>query len=143
MEAKDLRIGNYIYRKDKIVECDADILRSIEALNATNNRGKVYFPIKLDEKWMLDFGFKYQSRYVKRGYKQTERFYISPRFGQEYWLEIQLAENSTFGHSFVWLHWDIGGGKRFVHLPEGHKLTYVHQLQNLFSTLSGKELELK
>ncbi len=92
---------------------------------------------------MLDFGCKYQDRDVNRGDQQKERFYISPRFGQEYWLEIQLAENSTFGHSFVWLHWDIGGGNRFVHLPEGHKLMYVHQYQNLFSTLSGKELELK
>jgi hypothetical protein len=117
MEAKDLRIGNYIYRKDKIVECDADILRSIEALNATNNRGKVYFPIYLYGKWMLDFGFKYQDRDVNRGDQQKERFYISPRFGQEYWLKIQLKDNNSFGHSFVWLNWDIGGGKKFVHLP--------------------------
>lgn len=100
-------------------------------------------PIPLTEEWLLKFGFKYQDRDVSHGNGHIERFYISSHFGEhwEFWLELQLNNNwlKTF---FVWLMWNIGGGRDFVHLPYGHKLEYVHQLQNLYFALTGEELTI-
>lgn len=101
--------------------------------------------IKLTEEWLLNFGFKYQDRDVNRKDGKRERFYISPYFGEhmEYWLEMNLPESTPFGRTFIWLNWDIGGGRRFVHLPYGQSLKYVHELQNTFFSLSNQDLTLK
>lgn len=97
-------------------------------------------PIAITEEWLFKFGFKYQDRDINS--RKLERFYLSNYFGQgEYWIEFNLASEDK--RSFTWLNWDIGGGRRHVHLPTGDKLIYVHQLQNLYFALTGNELEIK
>jgi hypothetical protein len=147
MEAKNLRIGNLVYypseNDNNEIEnyiCKIDGA-DIHQMHGNKEYLEAHKPIELTEKWMFDLGFKYQDKDVNRSDKKKERFYISPRFGQEYWFEIQLADNTPFKHSFVWFMWNIGGGNHFIHLPEGHKLKYVHELQNLFFALSGTELQ--
>jgi hypothetical protein len=158
MEAKNLRIGNFVKdRGNKVIRIDfmeyqesgystkfgQRMVLGEEEVHPMTEYTDYAIPIELTEKWMFDLGFKYQDRDVNRSDKKKERFYISPRFGQEFWFEIQLPENTPFKHSFVRFMWNIGGGNHFIHLPKGHELKYVHELQNLFFALSGTELQLK
>lgn len=142
MNASELRIGNYV-SNPPLSEC-----RKIDYLDicdhAESRLIQPFEPIPLTEEWLLRFGWRYQDRDVNRSDKVEERFYISPYFGthREYWLELQLESGNTFKHSFMWLNWNIGGGNHFVHFPHGHEIKYVHQLQNLYFALTGKELEL-
>ena len=144
MKANEFRIGNYINEYGiprQIIPLD------IVALSQIEQAQKVcidLMPISLTEEWLLKFKWKYQDKDVNRSDGKKERFYISPFFGEhrEYWIELQLSNNS-FGHSFMWLCWDIGGGNEHIHFPQGHKIDYVHQIQNLFFVLSGEELTLK
>jgi hypothetical protein len=98
-------------------------------------------PIPLTESWLLKLGFKYQDRDINTAI--PERFYISPKFSRtEFWLECNLPRK-PFNRPFWWLNWDIGGGVHFIHLPQGDKLEYIHQLQNLYYALTGEELTIK
>lgn len=99
-------------------------------------------PVVLSEKWMFHLKFKYQDRDVNRKDGKKERFYMISWFddGDQYGLELQLALNNNFKRNFCWINWDIGGGKRFVHVPHKVIPLHVHQLQNLYNSLSGQEL---
>lgn len=99
-------------------------------------------PIPLTPEILKACGFKYQDRDTNR--KEPTRFYISPWFGnhRQYWLDMNfpIFEGGGF---FWWLNWDIGGGKNYIHLPEGAKVIYLHQLQNLWHSLTaGTELTI-
>lgn len=144
MKANELRIGNWINEygiSRKVIPLDIVYLSQFEQAE------KICIeltPISLTEEWLLKFGFKYQDRDVNRTNNRTERFYISPHFGEhrEYWIDLQL-ETNALKVPFAWLNWDIGGGHDHIHLPEGHKLQYIHQLQNLYFALTGEELNIK
>jgi hypothetical protein len=149
MESSQLRIGNYY----TIAENDGIKYKRVTYLIPSagdwfsdgDNITHAAKPIPLTEEWLLKFGFKYQDRDINRSDKKPERFYISRYFGQyhEYWIEMQLATGNAFNHSFMWLNWNIGGGNNHIHLPEGHKMEYIHQLQNLYFALTGEELTIK
>lgn len=157
MKANELRIGNYVNcPKDGQNPFRIDLLDFVSC--GIGKFGMIYDksvhpltwylqdlqPIPLTEEWLLKFGFKYQDRDVSHGNGHIERFYISPYFGEhrEYWLELQL-NNNVLKTYFAWLMWDIGGGRSFIHLPYGHKLGFVHKLQNVYFELSESELNLK
>lgn len=155
MKANELRIGNYIYIDSRdelrtIVEIRHTMV-SVKYIRSDTNQphqSMVEYdrltPITLTEEWLFKFKWKYQDRDINRSDGKKERFYISPFFGEhrEYWIELQLSNNS-FGHSFMWLCCDIGGGNDHIHFPQGHKIDYVHQLQNIFFALAGEEPTLK
>lgn len=159
LSATELRIGNWIlipYQNSPIAipahETQVQgitIFGEIQTNNTPEHEGlKTHYNhvsgIPLTEEWLLKFGFKYQDRDVSHGNGHIERFYISPYFGEhrEYWLELQL-NNNVLKTYFAWLMWDIGGGRSFIHLPYGHKLGFVHKLQNVYFELSESELNLK
>ena len=129
MEAKELRIGNYIYQETVFVErqngetikirgsykeVDAHILG-----NAID--GKIdEQPIPLTEEWLLKFGIKYD--------ENEETTYLNP-----YVHQIEYNKTDEV--------YDI-----FVEITE-HTYTasvkYLHQLQNLYFALTGEELILE
>lgn len=115
MEAKELRIGNYIYLSDK--EKIWQILDGHEIDKADAN--PFTEPIPLIEEWLLKFGFEFA-------------------FGQAY---IPLGDDND-GHllkdpKLGWILDDIEG----FQIPLQPK--YVHQLQNLYFALTGNELTIK
>jgi hypothetical protein len=138
MNARELRIGNYVKKEGRIDKVDSVDLSL--AHPSRNYEVTILKPIPITEEWVLKFNFKYQDRDINS--REPERFYISNYFGHgEYWIELNLGSEDK--KSFTWLNWDIGGGRKHVHLPIGDKLIYVHQLQNLYFALTGEELPIK
>jgi hypothetical protein len=124
MEAKDLRIGNYIERSIKIeqdkkiidkVGCQ-DIVRIFENIGGFN-----YEPIPLTEQWLLDFGFE-----------------IS--YSSNFRLRFDYNKNTKFG--FDYSHTADKSIEGFRYIGTYIKCDYVHQLQNLYFALTNEELTL-
>ena len=112
IEAKDLRIGNYLEHPYSNGYCQVNTIDN-EHLNI--GEGNViedindFKPIPLTEEWLIKFGFKELKRNV---------WFISDKDG----FQI-ILENSIFRLKYLRKH-----------------IKYVHQLQNLYFALTGEEL---
>jgi hypothetical protein len=121
MEAKELRIGNYVIEKNKEKQ-----MYSVSNHNA-KNYSEIY-PIPLNEKWLLDFGF------------EKKVFNSDIYNGVEYNLELNgLILNYCDDFSLT-IHLER---KDFGFLPDLNLFKNVHQIQNLYFALTGKELTIK
>ena len=114
INAKELRIGNYVYTKEWVIK-SYGIDGFVNIIKNIDN----FKPIPLTEEWLIKLNFKY---------KKTEK-------SNSYSLDF-------FRVSFV-----IDGrykGKMFISVanlnPDVNNFLYVHQLQNLYFALTGKEL---
>ncbi len=133
MKATELRIGNYLCLFSKIVK----------VLEISNNEIKVATetktgfiiektplnslsldPIPLTEEWLLKLGFeRIDYRLVKNIEKHkydADYFYL----GLDKVIRLQV----------------LGKRNTSLYFP---KIKYIHQLQNLYFSLTGKELTLK
>ena len=123
MEANELRIGNYAKHYENGIVLTVG--RTVAFKTPTNTiRVDVddLEPIKLTEEWLLKFGFeKIYSTKVRSVFDFSEDL----RFG---YLDFFGFSNTSSGVTFI--------GKKFEHIK------YVHQLQNLYFALTGKELTL-
>lgn len=123
MEAKELRIGNYINYLGTV-----NIVESIagteESYVATKSSGimpvNAFQPIILTEGWLLKFGFKY-------------REFLNDFFIKLDDHNILIAEKEVIG--FAIYKCEENQRKYFL-----TKKYYAHQLQNLFFALTGEEL---
>ena len=118
MEAKELRIGNYFKFGELIHTCKpCDILNIYQSEIAKTSCDE-YNPIELTPEILEKCGFIK----IKSNYELAECF--------DYMLQpiiIDMANNSI----------KINGVYQNVVVPE-----YLHQLQNLYFDLTGKELEI-
>lgn len=129
MEAKELRLGNYIMDSpingNKPLEVHA-IYSNLVIHEDTHIYNDEIRPIPLTKEWLLKFGF---TNY------ENESWFWSFDFNskQETFKVFQLTANGEpFG---LW------GG--LVGCPQlMKKIEFVHQLQNLYFCLCGKELDL-
>lgn len=130
MKANELRIGNYVnYATQTTIVLD--VLRSHAELGYYSDsigfeREYTEFrAIPLTEQWLLDFGF----------YTDNDSWFYSLDFDdkQETFKICPLYSNDVHNGMFSILN--CGACIKKVH--------HVHQLQNLFFCLCGKELELK
>ena len=118
MEAKELRIGNWIRHKYHILLVETiDANDEIYACNIKRNVHvykdiEDFEPIPLTEEWLIKFGFRVMDSWLLY-YKGS--FEIEPL--REGFLFSQY-ENDLLN------------------------IKYVHQLQNLYFTLTGEELSL-
>tara|TARA_R110000764_G_scaffold197250_1_gene282329 strand:+ start:398 stop:748 length:351 start_codon:yes stop_codon:yes gene_type:complete len=115
MEAKELRIGNYVnfeFHKDVGgIEKVGVFLSDIENLIYGGNKSKYYTPIPLTEEWLVKFGFKFLNGY---GFPMVGN-YLQKEDGT-YWYNV----NGNF-----------------------IDIDHVHQLQNLYFALTNEELIIK
>ncbi len=124
MEANELRIGNLI-KEGKVEQID-------NSIDEVYYSGDGYYqstyccnlnPIPLTEEWLLKFGFE----------KNFENL-----------IEILINKNQS-------LHFDKTDNCMSLYIPINHEfiylvfkhIKYVHQLQNLYFSLTGTELEIK
>jgi hypothetical protein len=122
MEAKELRIGNYLELLGKIVKVEgiSNLPARKEmywiACNAFEDTKIIHFkPIELNKEWFFKFGYNdvnKPSHFVKD--------------------EMSIDE-----HRF----WNCNG--MFIDDRNGVRIKYVHQLQNLYFVLYGEELIIK
>ena len=112
MEAKELRIGNYINFNGVDIQCGyaviTDIRQKEKGLTNEYLSTIIYKPILLTEEWLLKFGFSGDKEYG---------------WSFNYVLIITNGE-----------HFDYWGADNVI------DLRYIHQLQNLYFALTGEEL---
>jgi hypothetical protein len=114
MKANELRINNYLLNDGVVIKIDA---RSI--FDIWNDEGlKNYQPIILTEEWLLKFGFTWNGL-ISKGQYLT----IFTPCGKA------LVYNDNF---FI-----------FTGVTIETPIQYVHQLQNLYFALTGKELKIE
>ena len=113
LRVTELRIGNLIFQSGQITTIE-NISRSINDWERVNNK-RLFdcTPIPLTEEWLLKFGFK--------------RFPWGLVAGNLLFKDNLKCTELTF---------EVGNGFRV-------EIKYVHQLQNLYFCLCGKELTLK
>ena len=115
MKIQELRIGVYLElptRNEPIVIVEEILKNNFIICDITSNEWPLcdYKPILLTEQWLKDFGFVYTE------YRNWEK--SSEDFG------IEFNEDEFYFHVY---------GNAF-------NFQYVHQLQNLYFVLTGKEL---
>jgi hypothetical protein len=125
MDAKELRVGNYLLQTNQI---DYDTLWLVYKCypDSVITVGKHLFtyedddikPIPLTEDWLLKFGFEKNC---------NENYQIN--YNQVCGISITLPNNNAWFCNLSTLSF-----------YEICNCSYVHQLQNLYFTLTGKEL---
>jgi len=123
MKSNELRIGNQIKYHDKIITVAGIVRNTIyyesKVLCFDGNVGdyKPFEPIPLTEEWLLKFGFEE---------KQHDSDQCFGHVLNDFWVmnESQIRVN-------------CGGYILF-----DFKIEFVHQLQNLYFTITGEELAI-
>ncbi len=116
MKASELRIGNFYDHNGFVNEVHPNTIEEVWI----SERSWVK-PIPLSEEWLIKFGFK------KRDMLSSVLFDMkNPRFS--IYLNPPIDKSNK---------WNILGIEKNVNIQ------YVHQLQNLYFALTGKELTLK
>ena len=114
MEAKDLRIGNWF-----LGDCTEGKFHQItanEILDFYDDPLDDYYqPIPLTEEWLLKFGAKKFNNALL-----IDRFRLIPRLEYSFYQVVCKETNSYFS-----------------------KVEFVHEWQNLYFAMNGKELTLK
>lgn len=123
IEAKELRIGNYV---------NSEVM-GIEQINIIgilyqNKNNQYYKPIPLTEEWLIKFGFE----------KDENKPFHFIRL-EEYNLEVMV--NGFSGTLEKEPNW-FCSIKSYAHQTTFQKM-HVHQLQNLYFALTGEELTIK
>ena len=131
IQASDLRIGNFV----QLIPQNKTYRVKITTLRRISDGKHFVSPIELNEMWLINFGFKKEDK------KETpfhSNFYSMCLFDYKYSFAYADFRNDWgFYHSYTDALNDSDNNK-FDFISCGIK--YVHQLQNLFHSLTGKEL---
>lgn len=129
MQPNELRIGNYVY--DRGVPVD---LRHSQLVNIITGKHLVYNPIPISEDWLLKLGFEKwewcdNAAFIPLFFGDS----LYCRFYNQMWhikkLKVGRDSKGVYGKT----------SSKYI-IPKG-KVRYIHQLQNLYFALTGKELE--
>lgn len=125
MESKDLRVGNFVTDKDGEVLEVFNILQSYVRVYIDNELEdlQIYYsdlrPIPITEEWLIKFGFN-------DGIIGICQFSIKPK------TDLLIVKSRTCYIASIEIE-----GANILHTQ---LIEYVHQLQNLYSSLTGKDL---
>ena len=126
MDAKEIRIGNYlnVFYKGEFKEIHTvEIATFSMFLEGFDLQGIYFEPIPLTEEWLLRFGFE-------------------KIIDNEFTLRYELKKDQRFDY-FLPKHNLKTFGLRFQGSTFFDVVKYLHQLQNLYFALCGKELQLQ
>jgi hypothetical protein len=127
MKLNELRIGNYI----KLMLNDEEfaiVQVTLNDLDAVDNKKGVYEPLRLTEDWLLKHGFS------------VKNFDYSIPISEckVVWLTLIPQDEECTAYSVCVTQTDEDEEDQNVFLSD---ISYVHQLQNLYFALTGKELD--
>tara|TARA_R110002153_G_scaffold216657_1_gene369161 strand:- start:197 stop:601 length:405 start_codon:yes stop_codon:yes gene_type:complete len=134
MEAKELRIGNYVnfkFHKDcggvKGIEV---FVSDLEIILQNNSKSEYYTPIPLTEGWLVKFGFTcfWDDDYDNNVFSLIRSGNYDDVIIDPSWV------SQTECNRFVIAHFDYEMDLEIKH---------VHQLQNLYFALTNEELTIK
>ena len=111
----ELRIGNWV----EVIKGD---YTTIQASSFSVNIEDNYKPIPLSKKWFEKFGFEANEL-------DDRTVYYSLDISDDKYCDLALLEGDKTGNVEV-----------FLFPYENIRLQYVHELQNLYFALTGKEL---
>jgi hypothetical protein len=117
MKAQELRIGNYAI-KTRTGEVYPVSANDIANFACSCEMQPMFKPEPLTEDWLLKFGFEFQERGTIKDYLLFNKEGV----GELLLSSINGQEWTTYGVKY--------------------KIQYVHHLQNLYYSLTGKELEI-
>lgn len=154
-------IGNYIIQ-GTITAMPMDTFRGIDIIVNSSNSFKIEDaePFPLNENWFRDLGFEKQPEYIKKGNgADWQPDYPRTVFSG---YKLRIDEDCYFGYVIEKFHWKVKETGNieitesisiihgnFYNKYEGSDFVlceppeFVHQLQNIYSPLVGKELILK
>jgi hypothetical protein len=127
MKTSELRIGNYI----KLMLNDEDfavVQVTLNDLESVDNKKGVYEPMPLTEDWLLKHSF----------FIENFDYSIPISECKVVWLTLIPQDEECTAYSVCVTQTDEGEDDQNVFLSD---ISYVHQLQNLYLALTGKELE--
>ncbi len=129
MKASELRIANLVYNEFK----EVITVNSIRDAGVNGYSIETIKPIPLTEEWLLKFGFEVIGTYVNEGILVTD-----------YGINITDCNNDE---KLIVSDWNmdvsIGDYSEDDYYVCNFNYQYVHQLQNLYHALTGKELKTK
>ena len=129
MKTSELRVGNYI----KLMLNDEDfavVQVTLNDLEAVDNKKGVYELMLLKEEWLLKHGF----------FVENFDYSIPISECKVVWLTLIPQDEECTAYSVCVTQTDEDEDDQNVFLSD---ISYVHQVQNLYFTLTGKELEHK
>lgn len=117
MKGNDLRTGNLVLMVfENLVEVVTPRMIGFIATASNKGHGHPFEPIPLTEEW-----------FIKCGYEKAD--------GVDYVLRISALKMTSRIHSNI-CYSEVGG----IYL--GDRIKYVHELQNLYHSLTGNELTI-
>ncbi len=121
MEAKELRIGNYV---SHINHSKWYPQVGIALLTEILNDSHEFHPIPLTEEWLLEFGFnkEYTHGYIGIDVHNSDFVLTYPTIMGEFQQDFAFEFNSG-------------------RLSKFKEIKYVHELQNFYFALTGEELQ--
>lgn len=130
LKATDLRIGNYLkydITDDFLIVTELSQTK-IKAyfLDGSGYRESNFEPIKITEDILLRLGFKSTIIGIDLNFYKNVKLFNEEEYSFEF--ELEYFNNSKF---MFWIN------------DNCIELIYVHQLQNIFHSLTNKELKLK
>ncbi len=145
IKPEELRIGNLILYRNEAVPVSGITQNGSIIVRSTFNRWKFRWPspnqvsgVPLSKDWLERFGFECKHDPVKK----HDVMWRHPEDDPEETAELLHCCNFHWQDEkfiFIELHNDHG---EYATFPISH-LKYVHQLQNLFYSLTSTELQLK
>ena len=130
MEAKDLRIGNYLQFKKSLIDVyglhEEKTYNHIVEHNYFDNETEDIEPIPLTEEWLLKFGFVEKGIYFEKWKLRIEPFILTENI-----FCVRLITSPIFV-VYIIPYSSI----------EMSNIKYVHQLQNLYFALTNEELTI-
>ena len=133
MKSTELKIGNYVhpYDRDDIYTSITELRHNLPVLVGYNsyNYDHVY-PIKITEEWLLMLGFERLENHVWADGSATTRLYKKGKLAIE-------KQDITDGGPWILFRYTRSGGEYITNAD------FVHQLQNLYFSLTGEELTIK
>lgn len=121
MKAAELRIGNWVMYSSKIQVNENKIRECVDHPDR-------FVPITITEEWLQRFGFeKVSGDYVRYDLKASEDIYIV--YADDFSCGLFNSKESEEDELGV--------------IPNWETIKHVHQLQNLYFTLTGQEITIK
>lgn len=119
MRVEEIRIGNETLNGKVVAISSGDVILVHDGFQSWSSKDLVdgVEPIPLTEEWLLKFGFK----------KEWGKLYQI----EANYFPVFMDDNVTWYYSADCYHYT------------GKALEYVHQLQNLYFTLTGEELKIE